>query len=113
MKRFFYVCLILTFCFAPLMGCDQPTNNPTPTPTPPGSNDTVEIPVDVDIDGGWCDISIDNSYDDAVNHDFEMTIVCGQKEWFHIDLDGITPNGGGADKVDIDVFGRDFLNWGK
>jgi hypothetical protein len=108
MKKLIYVCLILTFCVMPLVGCDQPS----PTPTPPPSDDTAVVPMDIDIDGGFCDVKVKTDPDANGKQDFEMSVTCGRTEYFHIIVDGSNPNGGGADGVDVDIMGRDFLNWG-
>ncbi|MDA8141567.1 MAG: hypothetical protein M0036_23235 [Desulfobacteraceae bacterium] len=115
MKRFIYFCLILTFCLTPLIGCEQPSPQPTPTPTPaptptPSGNSAV-IPMNLVIDGGVCSVLVNSSTNAAGNQDFEMTINCVQKEWFHIVVVGARP-GGSADGVDVDIFGRDFLSYG-
>jgi hypothetical protein len=110
LKKIFYVCMILTFCFAPLTGCDQTSPTP-PTPTPPANNSAGD-PIHLDLDGEICQITVDSSYDADGKQDFEMNVVCNQRDLFFIQIDGSSPVSGRADGVDVDVFGKNFLNLG-
>ncbi len=109
MKKFFYVFIILTFCFAPLLGCDQPSTEPDSTPT--DTDATATIPINLDLNGGFCDVAVDSATDDEGKQDFTMSIDCNGRQWFHIDIDGARKHGG-ADGVNVDVFDYNFLNWG-
>lgn len=108
LKKLFFIGMILTFCFAPLTGCDQDATPPTPTP-PPSSN-PAQDPIHLDIGGEVCQITVDSSYDADGKQDFVMDVACNGKDLFFIEIDG--SNGAKSDGVDVDVFGKDFLNWG-
>ncbi len=117
LKKIFYICMILTFCFAPLTGCDQGSTTPTPTPDTdpnpaPDFGSGSKEPLHFVIDAKICQITVDSSFDEDGNQDFMMDVVYMKKDLFFIQIDGSNPLKGAADGVDVDVFGQDLMSWG-
>lgn len=113
LKKIVYAGMILTFCLAPLTGCDpQSATTTTPaTPTPAATATTSQKPVHLNIDSKICQVKVDSVIGDDGKQDFVMNVVCNEDELFSIDIDG-QGKAGVADGVKVNVFGRDFLNWG-
>lgn len=107
LKKIFFILIMLTLCLAPLTGCDQTSTTPETTPTAVAP----QQPVHLDLDGDICQVKVDSDENTTGKQDFVMNVVCNGQELFHIDLDGQT-TGGKTDGVNVDVFGKNFLNWG-